>query len=212
MIIPISSKDAEVLRSSELTTRVNEVFQTLGLEPLVPDDFGHNGLNQSVEITRDEHQLTIGATTYKVSDQGGDNLALPKWLSPLLERFARQSLRSLKKLSSSGQARMDRHILREVLKALATRPQEDISLRNLAGACHRTPGYLGTNFQTFTGFSFRELLSIIRVKLVWDGLCKGSVMASEQGFESGFGSVSQLNRSFKRITGVTPSTVQPLVH
>ena len=212
MVIEFRSEDVATLGQSELARLINKIYRTLGLEPLIPDDLGQTASALKIEVRRVEEGLRIGDQIYPIVDRPVAGLkTVPSWLAPHVERLSRQLVRSLKKVAGGGVTKVDRHILREVFRALAEHPRKDISLRSLSALCYRTPGYLGTSFQTFSGFSFRELLSIIRVKLVWDGLLSGTAMASEQGFNSGFGSVSQLNRSFKRVTGLTPTSVsQPV--
>jgi len=82
---------------------------------------------------------------------------------------------------------------------------EDLSLAEVARAVNTSTFYFCKMFKKATGLTFTEYLSRVRVEKAKSLLLNPHTRVSEAAFEVGFQSLSQFNRAFKRIAGVSPT-------
>lgn len=82
---------------------------------------------------------------------------------------------------------------------------EDLSLAEVARAVNTSTFYFCKMFKKATGLTFTEYLSRVRVEKAKALLLNPHTRVSEAAFEVGFQSLSQFNRAFKRIAGVSPT-------
>jgi AraC-like DNA-binding protein/ligand-binding sensor protein len=82
---------------------------------------------------------------------------------------------------------------------------EDLSLSVVARAVNTSTFYFCKMFKKATGLTFTEYLSRVRVEKAKNLLLNPHVRVSEVAFEVGFQSLSQFNRVFKRIAGLSPT-------
>lgn len=82
---------------------------------------------------------------------------------------------------------------------------QQISLKDAAEAVNTSAFYFCKMFKKATGLTFTEYLTRLRIEKAKNLLMNPNQRISEVAFEVGFDSLSQFNRSFKRITGSTPS-------
>jgi AraC-like DNA-binding protein/ligand-binding sensor protein len=82
---------------------------------------------------------------------------------------------------------------------------DDIGLSDCASAAHMSTFYFCKMFKKATGLSFTEYLSRLRTEKAKARLLDPHVRVSEVAFEVGFQSLSQFNRVFKSVTGLSPS-------
>jgi AraC-like DNA-binding protein len=82
---------------------------------------------------------------------------------------------------------------------------EDLSLAKVARAVNTSTFYFCKMFKKATGLTFTEYLGRVRVERAKSLLLSPHARVSEVAFEVGFQSLSQFNRVFKRITGLSPS-------
>lgn len=83
--------------------------------------------------------------------------------------------------------------------------QEKISLDEAARAVNASTRHFCKVFKEATGYTFTDYLARIRVEKAKNMLQNPHLRVSEIAFETGFDSISQFNRSFKRITGLAPT-------
>jgi len=83
--------------------------------------------------------------------------------------------------------------------------QDKISLDAAARAVNASTRHFCKVFKEATGLTFTDYLARIRVEKAKNLLQNPHLRVSEIAFETGFDSISQFNRSFKRITGVAPT-------
>jgi AraC-like DNA-binding protein len=81
---------------------------------------------------------------------------------------------------------------------------EDLYLPDVAKAAHVSPAYLSELFHKTTHCSFTDYVARLRVEKSKRLLLAPESRVLEAAFEAGFQSLSQFNRAFKRITGMTP--------
>lgn len=83
--------------------------------------------------------------------------------------------------------------------------QEKITLDEAAQAVNASTRHFCKVFKEATGYTFTDYLARIRVEKAKNLLQNPHLRVSEVAFETGFDSISQFNRSFKRITGLAPT-------
>jgi AraC-like DNA-binding protein/ligand-binding sensor protein len=82
---------------------------------------------------------------------------------------------------------------------------EDIDLADCARASHMSTFYFCKVFKRATGLTFTDYVSRLRTERAKSLLLDSHARVSEVAFEVGFQSLSQFNRVFRRITGVSPT-------
>ncbi len=82
---------------------------------------------------------------------------------------------------------------------------EEISLARVARACHMSEFYFCKIFKKTTGMTFTHYLARQRIERVKRDLLNPHLRVSEAAFATGFQSLSQFNRVFRRIAGESPS-------
>jgi AraC-like DNA-binding protein len=82
---------------------------------------------------------------------------------------------------------------------------ERISLDEAAQAVNASTRHFCKVFKSATGITFTDYLARVRVEKAKHLLSNPHLRVSEIAFETGFDSISQFNRSFKRITGQSPT-------
>jgi AraC-like DNA-binding protein len=85
------------------------------------------------------------------------------------------------------------------------RYHERISLDEAARAVNTSTRHFCKVFKSATGITFTDYLARVRVEKAKHLLTNPHLRVSEIAFETGFESISQFNRSFKRITGQSPT-------
>lgn len=83
--------------------------------------------------------------------------------------------------------------------------QEKISLDEAAQAVNASTRHFCKVFKQATGLTFTDYLARVRVEKAKNLLQNPHLRVSEIAFETGFDSISQFNRSFKRIAGLAPT-------
>lgn len=83
--------------------------------------------------------------------------------------------------------------------------QSSLSLGEAAKKVNTSAHYFCKMFKKATGMTFTEYLTRIRIEKAKNLLLNPNKRVSEVAYDIGFESLSQFNRSFKRITGMTPT-------
>ena len=79
-----------------------------------------------------------------------------------------------------------------------------MTLRDVARLVHRSTCYFCKTFKQATGLTFGDYLARIRIESVKLMLLSPNKRVSEIAFAAGFQSLSQFNRTFRRIEGRSP--------
>ncbi len=83
---------------------------------------------------------------------------------------------------------------------------EELSLRQVAGAVNTSAFYFCKMFKQATGLTFTDYLARVRIEKVKNLLINPHKRISEAAYEAGFQSLSQFNRVFRKIVGEAPTT------
>lgn len=102
--------------------------------------------------------------------------------------------------------RGDGTLYQKVISYIAEHFREDITLRELSAKFGYNAKYLSHSLHTLTGIHFSKLLAMYRIEYA-KKLITGnpSYSISKTALESGFSAINTFNRSFKELTGMTPS-------
>jgi AraC-like DNA-binding protein/ligand-binding sensor protein len=95
---------------------------------------------------------------------------------------------------------------------IAAHQSEELSLKDVARAVNTSAFYFCKMFKQATGLTFTDYLARVRVEKVKNLLLNPHKRVSEAAFEAGFQSLSQFNRVFKKIEGMSPSDFREKLH
>jgi AraC-like DNA-binding protein len=82
---------------------------------------------------------------------------------------------------------------------------EELSLGKVAGAANTSANYLSEKFKEATGTTFVQYVARMRFEKATVLLREGDLRVSEIAFATGFQSLSQFNRVFKKFAGKSPT-------
>jgi AraC-like DNA-binding protein len=82
---------------------------------------------------------------------------------------------------------------------------EEISLTHVARAVNISPNYLCEKFKKVTGVNFAKYVAQTRYEKACTLLCDPDLRVSEIAFATGFQSLSQFNRVFRKLSGKSPT-------
>lgn len=88
---------------------------------------------------------------------------------------------------------------------IAEHQDEELSLRQVAGAVNTSAFYFCKMFKQATGLTFTDYLARVRIEKVKNLLLNPHKRISEAAYEAGFQSLSQFNRVFRKIVGESPT-------
>ncbi len=92
-----------------------------------------------------------------------------------------------------------------IIKFLTDNFDKTIKLKEVADIAHMTPNSFCRFFKKRTQKSFSEYLTEIRIRNACQMLIKGEYSISEVCYQSGFNTITNFNRQFKSLKGMTPS-------
>jgi len=95
---------------------------------------------------------------------------------------------------------------------IAAHQHEALSLREAARAVNMSVCHFCKAFKRGTGLNFTEYIARARVESVKQMLLNAHTHVSEAAYASGFQSLSQFNRVFRRVTGETPGSYRGRIH
>ena len=93
-------------------------------------------------------------------------------------------------------------------ETLASRPDARVSLSELAQAVECSPFHLSRIFREHVGLPVYQYLLRLRLAIALDRIVEDGANLSGLAFDLGFSSHSHLTTSFRRLFGVTPSTLR----
>jgi AraC-like DNA-binding protein/ligand-binding sensor protein len=123
----------------------------------------------------------------------------------LLTIFA-QHLASLSNQLMVSAQRSESPMVTRAKQFIAEHQDEELSLRQVAGAVNTSAFYFCKMFKQATGLTFTDYLARVRIEKVKNLLINPHKRISEAAYEAGFQSLSQFNRVFRKIVGESPTT------
>ena len=88
---------------------------------------------------------------------------------------------------------------------------EELSLGKVARAANTSPNYFSEKFKESTGTTFVQYVARTRFEKAVARLREGDLRVSEIAFATGFQSLSQFNRTFKKFAGKSPTEYRAAV-
>jgi len=129
----------------------------------------------------------------------------------LLTIFAQHLSALSNQLMVSGAA-SEAPAISKARKFIAEKHADELSLGEVARAVNMSAFYFCKTFKKATGMTFTDYLARVRVEKVKSLLLNPHKRVSEAAYESGFQSLSQFNRVFRRIAGESPSNYRDRLH
>lgn len=129
----------------------------------------------------------------------------------LLSTFA-EHLATISNSIAFEEASSDPAIVANAKKYIQERYAESLSLDQAAKAVNASTRHFCKVFKEATDITFTDYLSRVRVEKAKHLLGNPHLRVSEIAFETGFESISQFNRSFRRITGQSPTQYRSEKH
>lgn len=96
-------------------------------------------------------------------------------------------------------------VIRDSIAYMLTHPTENITLETLSERYGISKTYFSHLFHDNTGVSFKQYLLTLRIEYAKRMLEDNELSIIDVAFECGFHTPSQFNRTFKKMTGMTPS-------
>ena len=122
----------------------------------------------------------------------------------LLTVFA-QHLSSLSNQLMVSATPVDSPVVSRAKLYITEHQHEEVSLRQVAASVNTSAFYFCKVFKQATGLTFTDYLARTRIEKVKNLLLNPHQRISEVAYETGFQSLSQFNRVFRRVTGQSPS-------
>jgi AraC-like DNA-binding protein/ligand-binding sensor protein len=126
----------------------------------------------------------------------------------LLKVFARHLSLVVDQSVAGAEAKMipgDSPVIQRAKDLIESRQQEDLSVGDVAKMLNISVFYFCKVFRKATGLTFTEYLAQVRVAKARNLLQNPHVRISEVAFEVGFQSITHFNRSFRKLTGESPT-------
>jgi AraC-like DNA-binding protein len=152
-----------------------------------------------------------------VYDSADPGTTAPNKIEPVIAKERRVSLRFLDCLSSGDQMKKDtsRHQTNgngaesvRIWKArsfIHEHSGEELSLPQVAKAANTSANYFSEKFKEATGTNFVKYVARTRFEKAAALLREADLRVSEIAFATGFQSLSQFNRTFKKLAGKSPT-------
>ncbi|MCE5342144.1 MAG: response regulator [Eubacteriales bacterium] len=91
-----------------------------------------------------------------------------------------------------------------ILRVIDESYRQDLRVSDLAKQFHYTPSYFSTLFRKLTGQPFTKYIADMRINYAKKLLRESGLSIQDVADQSGYGDYFQFNKTFKRITGLTP--------
>lgn len=127
-----------------------------------------------------------------------------EFLKSMLECFLIIFLRKTEPLKSESK-KNDSHYFQQAILYLKMHFKENPTLKETAGAVNLNPNYFSEKFKEFTGESFISYLTSLKISYAKKLISSTSLNITEICFASGFTSLSNFMKVFKKQTGKSPS-------
>lgn len=122
----------------------------------------------------------------------------------LLEVFAQHLSLAAEQLATQ-QENAESPLVRRARQYIEEHQGEDIALNDVAKAVHASTFHFCKMFKKATGMTFTQYLSLIRVTKAKKLLANPQLRISEIAFDAGFASLTHFNRTFRKLTGESPT-------
>jgi AraC-like DNA-binding protein len=119
--------------------------------------------------------------------------------------YSRDYIEICPRLIPDQYRRNEKEQMAKVVNYMLANYKKRISLEEIAEVASMTPGAFCRFFSNKTNKSFTEYLNEIRIGNACKMLIEGEIPVSEICYSMGFNTLSNFNRRFKKVMGVTPT-------
>ena len=142
---------------------------------------------------------TMERISYFASKKGAEALrhSLPELLSKLSALIL--SLKPIDKVYA------DDTLLEKVKEYVKLHYNENVTVRDIAGALYMNPHYLGEYFKKHSGVSVKDYLLTLRMQKAFALLREGNMTVSQISDNIGFDTVQYFSTKFKSYYGISPA-------
>ena len=187
------------------------------------------------------HKLIHGATLVTAEPDATDSQSFERWaaymasgiaekrehaIDELLLRIDRMQFEPYRLVESAGLAEGESgvvdmqsfHNIGSICAFISENFREDIDAVDIAGSADIHPKYAMSVFKKSTGMTLNEYVNLLRLSYAQAMLLRDRGNVLQVAMESGFGSLSAFNKSFRKISGMSPtdfrreSRVRPAVN
>ena len=103
-------------------------------------------------------------------------------------------------------------VIRKAKRFIEENIQESLSLQEVATAINCSASYFCKMFKEATGMTFLDYLARLRIEKAKNMLQNPHKRITEVAYDVGFQSISQFNRSFAKIVGLSPTNYRKKIH
>lgn len=129
----------------------------------------------------------------------------------LLAIFAQQISGLANQLMVQG-AQAEAPVVTRARTYIAANLVEDLTLTQVAAAVNMSAFYFCKVFKKETGLNFTDYVARVRIEAVKQMFLNPHTRISEAAYAAGFQSLSQFNRTFRRISGEAPTAYREKLH
>lgn len=174
------------------------------------------------------HKLTHGAALVTATADETDAASFDRWsrymasdlsekrehaIDDLLLRIDRMRFEPFRLVEPAGLAEGETapvdlqsfHNIGSICEFISENFREDIDAVDIAGSADIHPKYAMSVFKKSTGMTLNEYVNLLRLSYAQAMLLRDNGNVLRVAMESGFGSLSAFNKSFRKISGMSPS-------
>ncbi|KRG08909.1 helix-turn-helix transcriptional regulator [Lederbergia galactosidilytica] len=167
--------------------------------PLLPFQHGSQLIRFPVKEQPNTEQLIFEMLRECKKKQPGYTFYVKALLTKLLIQIYRQSFQAPPE---------NEHPMYEKISEIATYLHqhylEELTLKKIAGQFYISPSYLSRTFKKVTGFYFSEYVQAVRMREARRQLIESDEKVLTIAGNVGFHSIAHFNKTFKKMTGVSP--------
>lgn len=145
----------------------------------------------------------VGSRMEKLANVKGANLESLIELFQIFDLLGKLEVHSLHAVDA-GRPAWQNARLDELLKWIEGRLSEEITQHEAASRVKMSPAAFSRWFKTNMGCAFNRYLNEIRIAKVCSEIARGDHSITEAAFQAGYNNLSNFNRRFLEITGLTP--------
>jgi AraC-like DNA-binding protein len=157
-----------------------------------------------------KYGIPLDASRLEKAYLGTHEMALPKLeaFQRLVQLFAHHIALKLTDQLAQPEASMPPTVLKACRFIRTHALLENINLAAVAKHCGVSTGHLSRLFHHSTSLTFREYLAQVRIEHARDLLLRSGKNVTEVAFDSGFQSISQFHRVFRKAFGMSPGRLR----
>lgn len=181
----------------EYKTPTSKVFCAVFSNDYIPVFFNTLGNRQLICKPIDVSDLLDVIEKLYLVDKNSP-LLISGYMSVILDKIIKKSTFSTSEYS-------DGVLYQQIVSYVSRHYTENITLKSISKRFGYNEKYLSTTLHKLTGINIRKLISLYRINKAKELLSISSSDIAKIALDSGFSAINTFNRTFKELTGVTPS-------